>query len=150
MITMIPSLPWFAGAMRSGVTVAALWMASGGAWSQTVPRTLSTDVLTSAPSQAASRSVVFDSGKADELRDRQQPAYVESITVEGRDPDGRRGKRKSLEQNFAEALLAPPPASAMGMRSLRTTPCYAIQSSLNTIGSSFAPLTGCPGYTNSP
>ena len=89
-------------------------------------------------------------GAAAYLRFRQQPAYVESITVEGRDPDGPRVKRKSLEQSFAETLLAPRVAAAMGMRQLNATPCYAIQSSLNTIGSSFAPLTGCPGYTNSP
>lgn len=132
------------------LVTSAVLVTSGAAWSQVVPRALSADALTSVPPPTAARSVVFDSGKADELRLRQQPAYVESIVVEGRDPDVRRGKRKSLEQNFAEALLAPPPAAAMGLRSLSPTPCYAIQSSLNTIGNSYAPLTGCPGYTNAP
>jgi len=138
------------GVARARVLGAVLWMAGGAAWCQALPRELSAAALSKPPPPAASRSVVFDSSKADDLRFREQPAYVESITVEGRDPDGPRVKRKSLEQSFADALLAPPPAAAMGMRSLNPTPCYAIQSSLNTIGSSFAPLTGCPGYTNSP
>jgi hypothetical protein len=150
MIAMTPTLTWSRGVARPCVLGAVLWMASGGAWCQVVPRALSTDALSKAPPPAAARSVVFDSGKADDLRLRQQPAYVESITVEGRDPDGPRTKRKSLEQSFAEALLAPPPSAAAAMRGLRSTPCYAIQSSLNTIGDSYAPLTGCPGYSNTP
>jgi hypothetical protein len=149
MIAMNRCLICFRGVAHACVLAAALG-ATGGAWSQTVPRALTADVLSRPPPPAASRSVVFDSGKADDLRFRQQPAYIESITVEGRDQDAPRVKRKSLEQNFAEALLAPPPSAAMGMRSLSPTPCYAIQSSLNTIGNSYAPLTGCPGYSNSP
>ncbi len=136
--------------LRACVIGAALGVPGGSAWGQVVPRALSTAALAKPPAPAAPRSVVFDSSKADDLRFRQQPAYIESITVEGRDPDSPRGKRKSLEQNFAEALLAPPPAAALGLRSLSPTPCYAIQSSLNTIGNSYAPLTGCPGFTNSP
>jgi hypothetical protein len=143
-------LPWSPDAARPLMLGAALWVASGGAWGQTVPRALSADGLTTLPPPSPARSVVFDGSKAEELRLRQQPTYVESIVVEGRDPDVRRGRRKSLEQTFADALLAPPPAAAMGVRGLNPTPCYAIQSSINTIGSSFAPLTGCPGYSNSP
>lgn len=72
------------------------------------------------------------------------------MIVERRDPDGPRVKRRSLEHNFAEALRAPPPSAAMGMRGWRSTPCYAVHSSLNTIGDSYAPPTGCPGHANSP
>ncbi len=100
-----------------------------------------------APAKApefTSRSVLFDTRSADAARARQQPLYVESIIVEGRDPDGRRPPRKPLEQRFAEALLAPPPASAMGIRGLDTTPCMSLQSTWNTIGNSYAPLAGCP------
>jgi hypothetical protein len=92
----------------------------------------------------AGRSVLFDGRRASDARVRQSPQYVESIVVEGRDPDGRRPKAKPLEQRFADALLAPPPAAAAGMRSLDTTPCMSLQSTWNTFGSSFAPLTGCP------
>ena len=150
MIAMSRYRTWSRGVLQPTVVGAALWVTCVGAWSQTVPRALSADVLVSVPPPAASRSVVFDSSKADDLRFRQQPAYVESIIVEGRDPDGRRARRKTLEQTFAEALLAPPPAAAMGMRSASTTPCFAIQSSLNPIGNSYAPLTGCPGHTSTP
>ncbi|MEO8754431.1 MAG: hypothetical protein ABI624_17310 [Casimicrobiaceae bacterium] len=90
------------------------------------------------------RSVLFDTKGAEAARARQQPLYVESIVVEGRDPDGRRPPRKPLEQRFAEALLAPPPSSAMGMRPLDTTPCMSLQSTWNTIGNSYAPASGCP------
>jgi len=90
---------------------------------------------------AAKRSVVFDHGASDAARLLQRPSYVESIVVEGRDPDAR--KRKPLEQRFAEALLAPP-ASSVGLRALDTTPCMSMPSTWNTIGSSYAPLTGCP------
>ncbi|MEO6565365.1 MAG: hypothetical protein ABIO63_04965 [Casimicrobiaceae bacterium] len=115
-----------------------------------MPRALTAGALPASPAGAAQRSVVFDSGSADDLRLRQQPSYVERIFVEGRDPDGARVKRKSLEQTFAESLLAPPAASALGMRRITTTPCYAVQSSLNPIGDSFAPLTGCPGSASTP
>ena len=90
------------------------------------------------------RSVLFDARGADASRARQQPLYVESIVVEGRDPDARRRPGKPLEQRFAEVLLAPPPASAMGTRHLVTTPCMSLQSTWNTIGESYVPLSGCP------
>ncbi len=137
--------------MRRGIVRAsmlAMAVSAATAWGQTVPKALTAGALPTS-SAAASRSVVFDSSSADDLRLRQQPTYVERLFIEGRDPDGPR-KRKPLEQTFAEALLAPSPASAMGMRRITTTPCYAVQSSLNTIGDSIAPLTGCPGATNTP
>lgn len=90
------------------------------------------------------RSVVFDAKAAAEERARQQPLYVESIVVEGRDPDSRRRPVRSLEQRFAETLLAPPPAAAVGMRGLDTTPCMSVPSSWNSLGNSYAPLAGCP------
>jgi len=90
------------------------------------------------------RSVVFDSKAADFARLRQQPIYVESIVVEGRDPDGRRTKPKALEQRFAEALLAPPPSPTAGLRFLDTPPCMSLPSTWNNIGNSYAPIHGCP------
>ena len=92
----------------------------------------------------AGRSVLFDAKGAAEARARQWPQYVESIVVEGRDPDGRRPRVKPLEQRFADALLAPPRAAAAGLRMLDTTPCMSMPSTWNVLGSSFAPLTGCP------
>lgn len=96
--------------------------------------------LTSTPP----RSILFDARSAEEARRRQQAVFVESITVVGRDPDRRPVRRESFETRFANALLAPSPASAAGIRPLDATPCYAVQSSLNPIGNSYAPLTGCP------
>jgi hypothetical protein len=90
------------------------------------------------------RSVLFDNKGAEAARARQQPLYVESIVVEGRDPDGPRLPRKPLEQRFAEALLAPPPSSAVGYRGLDTRPCMSLQSTWNNIGNSYAPASGCP------
>ena len=96
-----------------------------------------------APDRAA-RSALFDAGAADAVRARQQPQYVESIVVEGRDPDAWRPPRRSVEQRFADALLAPPPSPMAGLRMLDTTPCMSVQSTRNDIGNSYAPLTGCP------
>lgn len=120
------------------------------AWGQPVPRNLTTRTLPPTPPATSPHSSVFDSAAADTLRLRHQPTYVESIIVEGRDPDARRARRKSVELTFAEALLAPPPAAATGLRLLNDTPCHAIQSSRNSIGNSFAPLEGCPGAANTP
>lgn len=100
-----------------------------------------------APARAvdfSARSVLFDAQAADTERARQQPQYVESIVVEGRDPYGVKRPIKPLEQRFAEALLAPPPAKAIGMRGLDTTPCMSVPSSWNSLGNSYAPLAGCP------
>ena len=144
----MPRLAWLRGMLFASVVATGLSCAT--AWGQTVPRALTAGALPNASASGASRSVVFDSSSADDLRLRQQPTYVERILVEGRDPDGPRIKRKPLEQTFAELLLAPPAASAVGLRRITTTPCYAVQSSLNTIGDSIAPMTGCPGFTNSP
>lgn len=131
-------------------SVVALLVASTSAGGQAVPRALTAGALPNPSANMVPRSVVFDSGTADDLRVRQQPTYVERILVEGRDPDGPRFKRKSLEQTFAESLLAPPAASAMGLRRITTTPCYAVQSTINILGDSIAPLTGCPGAANTP
>ena len=92
----------------------------------------------------AGRSVPFDARGAADARVRQSPQYVESIVVEGRDPDGRRPKARPLEQRFADALAALPVGGPVGMRRLDTTPCMSLQSTWNAFGSSFAPLTGCP------
>jgi hypothetical protein len=92
----------------------------------------------------AGRSVLFDAKGASDARMRQSLQYVEFIVVEGRDPDGRRPKSRPLEQRFADALLAPPVDGPAGMRRLDTTPCMSLQSTWNVLGSSFAPLTGCP------
>lgn len=96
-----------------------------------------------APDRAA-RSALFDADAADAARARAQPQYVERIVVEGRDPDARRPPRRSVEQRFADALLAPPPSPMAGLRMLDTTPCMSVQSTRNDIGNSYAPLTGCP------
>jgi len=92
----------------------------------------------------AARSPVFDARTADAERWRQQPAYVESIVVEGVDPDARRRPAKSVEQRFADALLAPPPSPTAGLKFLDTTPCMSVQSTWNNLGNSYAPITGCP------
>jgi len=96
------------------------------------------------PPAGAARSVLFDAFAADEARLRQQPAYIESIVIEGHDPDLRRPPRKPLEQRFADALNAPKPAATAGMRMMDTTPCVSLPSTWNNIGSSFVPLSGCP------
>lgn len=97
-----------------------------------------------AASARASESPVFDQRQADEARQRNEPTYVESITVLGYDPDVRRVPRKTLERRFAETLLAPPSAPMAGMRMLDTTPCMSLASTWNNIGSSFVPVSGCP------
>lgn len=94
--------------------------------------------------ERTARSALFDAGAADAARTRQQPQYVESIVVEGRDPDARRPKPRSVEQRFADALLAPPPSPLAGLRMLDTTPCMSVLSTRNDLGNSYAPLTGCP------
>lgn len=98
----------------------------------------------SRPPELTSRSVLFDIKAADAQRARRQPQYIESIIVEGRDPDAARGPRKPLEQRFAEVLLRPSPAPAKGGRMFDTTPCMSVQSTWNNIGNSYAPLIGCP------
>jgi hypothetical protein len=92
----------------------------------------------------AGRSIMFDPARAAEARARAQPQYVESITVEARDPDAPRVRRKAFEQRFADSLLGPPPASRVGMRRLDSTPCLSVPSTWNSLGTSFAPLGGCP------
>ncbi len=92
----------------------------------------------------AARSALFDADAAAAARARAQPQYVESIVVEGRDPDARRPKPRSVEQRFADALLAPPPSPTAGLRMLDTTPCMSVQSTWNDLGNSYAPITGCP------
>lgn len=91
----------------------------------------------------AARSVLFDAAAAERERARQEPAYVERIFVEGRDPDAPRRPR-AVEQRFADALLAPRPTPTAGLRFLDTTPCMSVISSWNNLGNSYAPITGCP------
>ena len=100
--------------------------------------------LPAEPADAANRStrsILFDLKTAEDLRLRQQPIYVESITV-----FGHRAEPPSipLEQRFANALNAPAAAGVMEMRAMDTTPCMSMASTWNNIGSSFAPLAGCP------
>jgi hypothetical protein len=128
--------------MRAAVALCAL-LAAAQAWPQTLPLTTVPPEPVRDPALAG-RSVLFDGGGASDARVRQSPHYVESIVVEGRDPDRRRPKARPLEQRFADALLAPPPDGPAGMRMLDTTPCMSLQSTWNVLGSSFAPLTGCP------
>jgi hypothetical protein len=92
----------------------------------------------------AGRSIMFDPARVAEAGARAQPQYVESITVEARDPDAPRVRRKAFEQRFADSLLGPPPARQVGMRRLDSTPCLSVPSTWNSLGSSFAPLGGCP------
>jgi hypothetical protein len=128
--------------VRVAVAVCALLVAA-----QARPQAPSSSTLPPEPVRdpaLAGRSVLFDARGAADARVRQSPQYVESIVVEGRDPDGRRPKARPLEQRFADALLAPPVDGPAGMRRLDTTPCMSLQSTWNTFGSSFAPLTGCP------
>lgn len=128
--------------MRAVVALCALLVAT-----QARPQVPSPSALPTEPVRdpaLAGRSVLFDARGASDARVRQSPLYVESIVVEGRDPDGRRPKAKPLERRFADALLAPPADRLAGMRRLDTTPCMSLQSTWNVLGSSFAPLTGCP------
>jgi len=78
---------------------------------------------------------------AEDLQLRQQPIYMESITVFGHRSEP---AKIPLEQRFANALNAPAAAGTMEIRPMDTTPCPSMASTWNTIGSSFAPLTGCP------
>lgn len=126
---------------RAAVALCALLAAAQARPQPAPPPTLPPEPV--ADPARAGRSAVFDARSAADARVRQSPLYVESLVIEGRDPDARRPKAKPLEQRFADALLAPPPAAA-GMRSLDTTPCMSVQSTWNNFGSSFAPLTGCP------
>lgn len=97
------------------------------------------------PSPASTaRSVLFDAKAAEAERARQTPLYVERIVVEGRDPDAPRRPARPLEQRFADALLAPPPAASVGLRPLDTRPCMSLPSTWNNLGSSFVPPSGCP------
>ena len=89
-------------------------------------------------------SSVFDKEAAAEAWRRQTPVYIESILVVGVDPNARKAVQKTLEQRFADSLNAPPPDPAAGIRPLDTTPCMSMASTWNNIGSSFAPMTGCP------
>ena len=78
---------------------------------------------------------------AEDLQLRQQPISMESITVFGHRSEP---AKIPLEQRFANALNAPAAAGTMEIRPMDTTPCPSMASTWNTIGSSFAPLTGCP------
>jgi len=90
------------------------------------------------------RSVVFDKDAADLVRMRQSPEYVERIFVEAYDPDAARIPRRTLERQFSDTLLAAPAVPAMGIRPLDSTPCMSLPSTWNNIGTSFAPMSGCP------
>ena len=100
--------------------------------------------LPAEPAARANRStssLLFDLKGAEDLRLQSQPIYVESITVFGHRSEP---PNLPLEQRFANALNAPAAAGAMELRAMDTTPCMSMASTWNNIGSSFAPLTGCP------
>ena len=123
---------------------AALGLVAAGPRAEVpAPFVVPAPVRAQAPDRAA-RSALFDADAAAAARAREQPQYVESIVVEGRDPDARRPRPRSVEQRFAEALLAPPPTPLAGLRMLDTTPCMSVLSTRNDLGNSYAPLTGCP------
>ena len=90
------------------------------------------------------RSVVFDRAAAQALRDQAQ--FTGTVFVEAVDPDARRFRRRTLDQVFAEGLSAspPPPAWRRLMTPLVATPCHSVAASQVPIGTSFAPLAGCP------
>ena len=93
------------------------------------------------PASQSTHSILFDLRAAEDLRLRQQPIYLESITVFGHRAEP---PKIPLEQRFANALNAPAAAGAVAIRAMDTTPCMSMASTWNNIGSSFAPLTGCP------
>ena len=94
-----------------------------------------------ASASQSTRSILFDLKAAEDLQLRQQPIYMESITVFGHRSEP---AKMPLEQRFANALNAPAAAGAVGIRGMDTTPCLSMASTWNNIGSSFAPPTGCP------
>ena len=91
------------------------------------------------------RSVLFDTKGAAAARERALPQYIESIVVEGRDPDAPPRKLVPLEHRFAQTLLAPSAASAYGLRAPDTRPCMSLASAWNpSFANNFVPLSGCP------
>jgi len=96
----------------------------------------------SAPAQPVS-SPVLDARSAADARLRSEPVYVESIVVEGRNPDAP-ARRKALEVRFAEAL-APRPSPLAGINPLSDAPCTSLTSTWwNGLGDTHVPLSGCP------
>jgi hypothetical protein len=129
--------------LRTRLAIATLAMA-GSAWPQApAPWQARPEAAPAAPERTA-RSVLFDPRGAAEARARQQPQYVESLVVEGRDPDLRRAQPKPLEQRFAEALLAPRPSLAGGGQLFGNMPCMSLPSTWNELGDAHVPLSGCP------
>lgn len=127
--------------MSDRATCVALWamLVCTGAVAQAlyqVPREVP------APAQPVS-SPVLDARSAAEARLRNEPVYVESIVVEGRNPDAP-ARRKALELRFAEAL-APRPSPLAGINPLSDTPCMSLASTWwNGVGDTHVPLSGCP------
>lgn len=130
------------GKGRAARGIFALWfVVAPHAFAQSVPMPAPAKPPSPPPSGT---SVVFDKEAANAARQRNDPSYIERIFVEGRDPDAPRAPRKPLEKRFADTLLAPPAAAAVGMRPLDTTPCMSLASTWNSIGSNFVPTSGCP------
>jgi hypothetical protein len=96
--------------------------------------------LTEAADAPRERSVVFDHAAAQALSE--QMLFSGTVYVEGVDPDARRFRRRPLEQVFAEGL-APAPRRRL-LTPLVATPCHSVAASQVPIGTSFAPLAGCP------
>ena len=95
-------------------------------------------------SAKVSQSILFDIKASNDALLRQQPIYIESITVIGQNPDAAQLPKKSLERRFADALNAPATGGLAQMRPLDTTPCTSLVAMQNNIGSSFVPTSGCP------
>jgi hypothetical protein len=94
-----------------------------------------------APAQSA-RSVVFDARSAADARLRNAPSYVETIFVEGRNPDAR--PPRALEVRFADVLTAPRTSPFAGAGMFSDAPCMSLPSTWNNIGDAHVPLSGCP------
>jgi hypothetical protein len=94
-----------------------------------------------APTQPA-RSVVFDTRSAVDARLRNAPSYVETIFVEGRNPDAR--PPRALEVRFTEVLTAPRPSPFAAVSMFSDAPCMSLPSTWNNIGDAHVPLSGCP------
>jgi hypothetical protein len=114
------------------------------AWAQgAIPYSLPPEPSATAPSLAL-RGAPFDATAAQRARLQQQPTYIESIVIEGYDPDARRVPKKTPERRFGDALNAPAAAGMLGSRTVDSTPCMSLASTWNNIGSSFVPTSGCP------
>ena len=121
----------------------AIFTASAAAQDVPLPRNASLYVLPVEPTARATpstRSILFDMKAAEDLRLRNHPIYVESITIVGQSPEP---PKKTLERKFADTLNAPV-SGMVEFRQSGSTPCLSMASTRPDIGSWFTPATGCP------